>query len=370
MIVNKIKKQYKILAVFFAVIVLSTSFGITALAAPVTMPDGTVFDAEYYAANNPDVVAVYGTNADALYRHYVTYGKKEGRLPYAGAGNTTSVTTQDDSLFDAAYYAANNPDVVAIYGTNADALYQHYVTYGQKEGRLPYAPAGNANTATPVTAAAPVVTVSNAGRTTSSDASAYFAKTVFIGDSVMVGYRNYLASQTSSPVSSSIFLAATSYSAAHALNTNDSLHPMYKGQKQPVWTSISQMNVDRVFIMFGTNDLVVKDAGRASADVLALVDTIKAYNPGVEVHIISMTPVYAGTSKGALNNPTIQAYNLLLWQGAMARDGVYYIDLNSHLLDQNGDLVPRYCSDSYVHQTYASYSEVWDPVFISYALGE
>lgn len=27
---------------------------LTAYAAPVVMPDGTTFDAEYYAANNPD----------------------------------------------------------------------------------------------------------------------------------------------------------------------------------------------------------------------------------------------------------------------------------------------------------------------------
>ena len=29
-------------------------------AAPVTMPDGGIFDAEYYAQTNPDVVAILG----------------------------------------------------------------------------------------------------------------------------------------------------------------------------------------------------------------------------------------------------------------------------------------------------------------------
>ncbi len=54
-------------------------------AAPQTMPDGTVFDAEYYAQSNPDVAAAVGTDANALYQHYVNYGKAEGRLPYADA---------------------------------------------------------------------------------------------------------------------------------------------------------------------------------------------------------------------------------------------------------------------------------------------
>ncbi|MCR5128921.1 MAG: hypothetical protein K6B69_12565 [Lachnospiraceae bacterium] len=55
----------------------------TTCAAPETMPDGGVFDAEYYAQQNPDVVAVVGTDTEALYQHYILCGKQEGRQPYA-----------------------------------------------------------------------------------------------------------------------------------------------------------------------------------------------------------------------------------------------------------------------------------------------
>ena len=37
--------------------------------------------------------------------------------------------------FDAGFYAANNPDVVAVYGTDPEMLYQHYNDYGRAEGR-------------------------------------------------------------------------------------------------------------------------------------------------------------------------------------------------------------------------------------------
>lgn len=37
------------------------------------------FDADYYAANNPDVVLALGTDPQALYDHYVAFGKIEGR---------------------------------------------------------------------------------------------------------------------------------------------------------------------------------------------------------------------------------------------------------------------------------------------------
>lgn len=38
--------------------------------------------------------------------------------------------------FDAGYYAAKYPDVVAELGTDPAVLYQHYMTYGKAEGRF------------------------------------------------------------------------------------------------------------------------------------------------------------------------------------------------------------------------------------------
>ena len=43
------------------------------------------FDPEFYAARYPDVVSVLGNSTDALYNHYLNYGMKEGRYPYVGA---------------------------------------------------------------------------------------------------------------------------------------------------------------------------------------------------------------------------------------------------------------------------------------------
>lgn len=76
-------------------------------AAPKTMPDGQVFDVEFYAKNYPDVVAALGTDEAALYNHYVSYGKAEGRKPYADAevkgaeaGNDIRFYTTDEKLAD------------------------------------------------------------------------------------------------------------------------------------------------------------------------------------------------------------------------------------------------------------------------------
>ena len=80
------------------------TFGTCAEAAPVKMKDGTLFDAQYYAAAYPDVVTVLGNSPEALYKHYVAYGRDEGRKPYADADTSTkdeapvSVTMVGDSV--------------------------------------------------------------------------------------------------------------------------------------------------------------------------------------------------------------------------------------------------------------------------------
>lgn len=65
-----------------AALILALGTGISAEASPVIMPDGYLFDPEYYAENNPDVVAAFGEDPTALYQHFKKYGAEEGRLPW------------------------------------------------------------------------------------------------------------------------------------------------------------------------------------------------------------------------------------------------------------------------------------------------
>lgn len=166
----------RLLAMMMVTVALSSSM--TAFAAPKTMKDGTVFDADYYAQQNPDVVAVYGTNSNALYRHYTAHGKAEGRMSHMN--DTSHIAAPVDGTFDAAYYAQQNPDVVAVYGTNSNALYSHYVTHGKAEGRkshvndMSHLAVMNTTSATSVAPAAPTASTSTAPAT--FDASYYAQK--------------------------------------------------------------------------------------------------------------------------------------------------------------------------------------------------
>jgi hypothetical protein len=80
-----------------------------------------VFDAEYYAKQYPDVVAVLGNDPAKLLNHYVKNGVKEGR--------------DASATFNASVYAIMNPDLIEAFGDNFNLLISHYITNGKTEGR-------------------------------------------------------------------------------------------------------------------------------------------------------------------------------------------------------------------------------------------
>ncbi len=76
-----------------------------------------VYDAAYYAATNPDVAAVYGTDETLLFQHFLTIGMAEGR--------------QGNAAFNVWAYRETNPDLAAVFGDN---LAQYYIFYCMNNG--------------------------------------------------------------------------------------------------------------------------------------------------------------------------------------------------------------------------------------------
>ena len=83
------------------------------------------FDTSYYLQSNPDIVAA-GVNA---LTHFMEFGAGEGRAPTAALANISAT-------FDSTTYLAANADVDAAVtaGTFKNA-YEHWVKFGQFEGR-------------------------------------------------------------------------------------------------------------------------------------------------------------------------------------------------------------------------------------------
>ena len=81
-----------------------------------------IFDANLYAKAYPDVAAAYGNDREALWNHYVTHGIKEGR-------------TQINSGFNVFAYISAYPDLRNAFGDDLVAYYVHYANYGMNENR-------------------------------------------------------------------------------------------------------------------------------------------------------------------------------------------------------------------------------------------
>ena len=81
-----------------------------------------VFDAKYYAEKNPDVVAVVGTDATVLMNHYMNNGVYEGR--------------DASATFNVDAYASANTDVATVAAGNYEVLFEHYVGSGINENRI------------------------------------------------------------------------------------------------------------------------------------------------------------------------------------------------------------------------------------------
>lgn len=80
-----------------------------------------VFDAIVYAECNSDLKAAFGNNEQLLKRHWITYGIREGRI--------------SSLAYSAEMYALINSDVQQVFGNDPLALFMHFIKDGIVEGR-------------------------------------------------------------------------------------------------------------------------------------------------------------------------------------------------------------------------------------------
>lgn len=80
-----------------------------------------VFDPIYYSNKYPDLKKAFGTDAARLFQHFTSFGMKEGR-------------SACDS-FDVNQYKNHNADLSAVFGSDLFLYYTHYVIHGYQENR-------------------------------------------------------------------------------------------------------------------------------------------------------------------------------------------------------------------------------------------
>lgn len=134
-------KMKKVLALMMALAVVGTvgapaitadAEGLSQAASPDAVNYGTVsaediellkglFDVNYYIEQNPDIVALCGTDYDKLFEHFVKRGVFEGRTCNAN--------------FDPSAYASAYSELKGAFGLDILKYYEHYAKIGIKENR-------------------------------------------------------------------------------------------------------------------------------------------------------------------------------------------------------------------------------------------
>lgn len=194
----------------------------------------------------------------------------------------------------------------------------------------------------------------------------FYANSVFIGDSVMLGFEYYNGNNPDN-LPGARFLAAPNYSSNNALNQpqDSSIHPTYNGVHDYVWNSLTRMNADKAIVFMGINDLNIGGLDATYDRITTVMSNIKSSNPGMKVYFLSTTPIFAGHDSGQLSNSNIVSLNSKMKQYC-ASNGYGFIDIHSYMVDSIGTLDTAYCSDEFVHINYAGY-EMWTNALLEYA---
>lgn len=195
----------------------------------------------------------------------------------------------------------------------------------------------------------------------------FFKNSVFVGDSVTMGFRNYILRQPEGFMGSPEFLVSGSYSLRMALNpvSETTIHPLYQGEQRLIWDAMSMLGVDKVFIALGLNDIGMLSVEDTYENYQKVIAAIYEANPDISIYIISTTNIYNGKEVGSLNNENVRLLNQKM-KNYCARSKEEYIDIADYLIDENGYLKEEYCSDNYVHQTSAAY-DIWVQVLREFA---
>jgi lysophospholipase L1-like esterase len=202
------------------------------------------------------------------------------------------------------------------------------------------------------------------------DADEFFRDSVFVGDSVMKGFCNYVMRQEAGFLSDPQFLVSGSYSLRMALTPVDqkTIHPVYQGEQRLIQDSLQMMGAKKVFLFFGLNDLGMNDVEFVYRAYQKFIGLLEEACPDIEVYVISTTYMRIGSEKSDLNNTNIRTLNKLMKTASDIWREYGYIDIADYLLDEEGGLREDYCSDGYVHQTPAAY-DVWTHILRCYASG-
>lgn len=127
----------------------------------------------------------------------------------------------------------------------------------------------------------------------------------------------------------------------------------------PIMDEVVAGNYDKVFLMFGLNELGWSYSDVFVEDYEKIIDTLRDANPDVEIYVQSLFPVSKERSDKNLygvTNERIEEYNQMLKDMAEEKD-VTYVDVHAAMVTEDGALADGASPDG-VHPN-MEYCETW-----------
>ena len=176
-----------------------------------------------------------------------------------------------------------------------------------------------------------------------------FQNSLFIGNSITDGIARY-----------GIIPGATVYAKNGLTVTNALTEPVVTSgsSRITVEQALQNRQFDRIYLMFGMNELGFGSEEQFVTRYSNLIDRIWALQPSATIYVQSILPVTAERSAkdSTFNNPKLQHFNELIRQMCAEKQALF-LDAHSALCDESGALPAEYSSDG-IHITKEAYG-VW-----------
>lgn len=188
---------------------------------------------------------------------------------------------------------------------------------------------------------------------------AYFNDAVFVGNSIMLHYKNYITSNragNSSLLGNASFFAAASFSFYNNKHQKaeqaDCAWPTFRGEKLNITDAVSKMGAKTVYLsLMALNDIAMYKDGMTGVNetfnlLTALIDELRAANAELEIVIIGNTYLHSSSNNMShkLNNGSIHTFNTRVLDYCN-QNGLDFVDVAYALIDDNGCLGTEFCSD-------------------------
>lgn len=201
--------------------------------------------------------------------------------------------------------------------------------------------------------------------------SSYFDDVVFLGDSYVSDFQDYVAEQrltNSEFFGSARFICVENYSVEEAIQpvTDTSMHMSVNGQKYAPEELLKQYQAKKVYICLGFRDVARCNVDDFIENYKKLTESIAKQNDGIMIVVQTIPPVPLYGEKESIYNAKIDTYNERLAEFAK-QSGYYFADPALRLKDDAGYLAQQLClqEDGRLNQT--AY-EIWSDYLMKHAV--